>query len=107
MSDITVSEMIAREQYQKALKLIEQAQNKLTEACQQLSPLIGACGQWEDCGRMQTEVHELWRRLAYDMARENVKMDYDVEECDPTPWCSGCRAMTRKKCSCGPIADND
>jgi hypothetical protein len=26
---------------------------------------------------------------------------------DPTPWCSGCGAMKRKNCDCGPIAAND
>lgn len=28
-------------------------------------------------------------------------------ECDPTPWCSYCGAMTRPKCRCGPIAENE
>jgi hypothetical protein len=26
---------------------------------------------------------------------------------DPTPWCSGCGAMRKANCHCGPIADND
>lgn len=26
---------------------------------------------------------------------------------DPTPWCSGCKSMTRSGCKCGPIADNE
>lgn len=29
------------------------------------------------------------------------------DDYDPTPWCSGCGAMTRKNCKCGPIADNE
>ena len=26
---------------------------------------------------------------------------------DPTPWCHQCGAMTRERCDCGPIAEND
>jgi hypothetical protein len=26
---------------------------------------------------------------------------------DPTPWCSGCGAMKRSQCDCGPIAENE
>ena len=26
---------------------------------------------------------------------------------DPTPWCSGCGAMKRSDCHCGPIAENN
>lgn len=35
---------------------------------------------------------------------EAIKNDPDY---DPTPWCSGCNAMTSTKCHCGPRADND
>ena len=31
----------------------------------------------------------------------------DLDNYDPTPYCSGCGAMTKAKCNCGPIADND
>jgi hypothetical protein len=75
VSDLTVSELTARLKYQKALKLIEQAQNTLSDACQELCPLIGAVDQWEDCGRAYDHVHDLWRRIAYSVARDNVRMD--------------------------------
>ena len=26
---------------------------------------------------------------------------------DPTPWCSGCGAIRKSDCHCGPIAEND
>lgn len=26
---------------------------------------------------------------------------------DPTPWCSGCNAMRKVDCKCGPIAENE
>lgn len=38
-----------------------------------------------------------------------VNDDYFVwhKDDDPSPWCSGCGAMTAKRCKCGPIADNN
>lgn len=75
MSTLTKSELLARHKYQNSLKLIEQAQNLLSDACQELSPLIGAIKQWEDCGKQYDAVHDLWRRVAYSAARENVRMD--------------------------------
>jgi len=38
---------------------------------------------------------------------ENDCGEFPVEDVDPTPWCSGCGAMTQDKCKCGPLADND
>lgn len=29
------------------------------------------------------------------------------ENYDPTPWCSGCGAMKKKDCHCGPFAENN
>lgn len=31
----------------------------------------------------------------------------DEADYDPTPYCSGCKAMTSDKCKCGPIAANE
>jgi hypothetical protein len=31
----------------------------------------------------------------------------DLDEYDPTPWCTYCRAMKSVDCKCGPLADND
>lgn len=69
------SEEMARTKYKKALVLIEQAQNTLSDACQELCPLIGAIEEWEDCGKAYQHVHDLWRRIAYSSAKDNVKMD--------------------------------
>ena len=38
--------------------------------------------------------------------------ELDVEEIeeaddDPTPWCSGCWAMKKADCKCGPLAENE
>jgi len=32
--------------------------------------------------------------------------DMVEDEEDPTPYCTGCGAMTESKCKCGPFADN-
>lgn len=59
-------------------------------------------------------------RLSWAVTRLNAAFEFvadfvdDVssdetatEEIDPTPYCTGCGAMTEKKCKCGPIAEND
>lgn len=33
---------------------------------------------------------------------DTIDFDYD-----PTPWCSGCGAMTRRACGCGDIVENN
>lgn len=38
----------------------------------------------------------------YRAAHPALDADYD-----PTPWCTGCHAMKRAQCHCGPLADND
>lgn len=38
---------------------------------------------------------------AYDAATK-AEVDHD-----PTPWCSGCGAMRKADCHCGPIAENE
>ncbi len=42
-----------------------------------------------------------------DVARQALEQAREDEDYDPTPWCSGCGAMRRKDCHCGPIAAND
>lgn len=53
-----------------------------------------------------------------DVRAINAEFDVDIEvvadeldtmadNYDPTPWCSGCGAMRRANCHCGPIAEND
>lgn len=68
---------LARSKYQRAIKLIEQAETLLSEACGELCPLVGAIDQWKDCGDRYDEVRALSRRLAYSAARDNVDMDHD------------------------------
>jgi hypothetical protein len=46
---------------------------------------------------MQTEVKEKLPAIPLSYFRD----------ADPSPWCTGCGAMTKEKCSCGEIADNN
>ena len=41
------------------------------------------------------------------IAKQGLKELGELEDYDPTPWCSACGAMTSKKCDCGPIAENE
>jgi hypothetical protein len=43
-------------------------------------------------------------RLVSDDGETSI---YEPVESDPTPWCSGCGAMKRTDCHCGPIAENE
>jgi hypothetical protein len=42
--------------------------------------------------------------LAWQAERQREPGEDDE---DPTPWCQHCGAMTRERCGCGPIAEND
>lgn len=42
-----------------------------------------------------------------DQQAEIERLRDIVEDYDPTPWCSGCKAQNKSQCHCGPIAEND
>lgn len=75
MSKHTPTEEIARQKYQNALALIERAQLLLADACGELSPLEGAYKEWQKVGKEYDRVHQLWRNVAYSIARDNVDLD--------------------------------
>ncbi len=50
---------------EKALALIERAQNDLAGACAQLSAVIGAVPEWKRASKLSDACHEAWRKLAY------------------------------------------
>ena len=55
------------------------------------------------------EIYLDWdgKYVSKEKAKEYVR-DYGKQaDYDPTPWCSGCGAMKRKDCHCGPIAENE
>lgn len=66
---------LAREKYQRALRLIEQAQVLLGSACGELSALEHGFTQWKKVGKMYDQVHQLWRDVAYSSARDKVDLD--------------------------------
>lgn len=51
--------------------------------------LNGGGGKCPDCGTPRTLV------------------PHEDPNYDPTPWCSGCGAMKKKDCHCGPLAENE
>lgn len=69
------STKLAEAKYQKAIELIQQAADLLSEACGELSPLVGACEHWTDVGNHYDQIRALSRRLMYSSARHNVVMD--------------------------------
>lgn len=62
--------------YQKALRLIEQAENLLSDACGHLCPLKGAIEEWTLVGNAYDKLKEVRRTVAYSSARDNVEMDH-------------------------------
>jgi hypothetical protein len=41
------------------------------------------------------------------LERSQTVIHPGFEPDDPTPWCSGCGAMRKTDCHCGPLADNE
>ena len=50
----------------------------------------------------QWEIYHTAAKRGKDLDSAVVPSDYD-----PTPWCSGCGAMRKVDCHCGPIAENE
>ena len=51
---------------------------------------------------------------AIERSQERYQPDIDdgdvadmLRDTDPTPYCSGCGAMQKSRCHCGPIAENE
>lgn len=53
----------ARERANRALALIERAQNDLASACAELSTLEGGVPVWNACHKMTDQVHAFWYRV--------------------------------------------
>jgi hypothetical protein len=50
----------AQEKITEALKCIEDAQNRLDEACQHLCPIVGLVKEWERLGKLAERVNAEW-----------------------------------------------
>lgn len=70
-----MSDEAAKAKYRRAIVLIDQATEILSQACGELCPLVGAIDQWQDCGRVYDEVRALARRLAYSHVRDDVTLE--------------------------------
>lgn len=68
----------AEQKVQNALAKIESAQRLLGDACAELSPVVGAAGDWKRVGALYDRVHEEWRKLAYD-AHNGWRLDSEAK----------------------------
>lgn len=59
----------------RALMLIEQAQNNLASACAELSALEGGVTVWRMCHRMTDSVHTFWYRVNKFRQSANYRLD--------------------------------
>jgi hypothetical protein len=60
-----------------ALDLIEQAQIKLMEACQKLSPIEGAAPQWHRTSNLYVRVKSHWYRIHAWLEKSGTRIDLD------------------------------
>lgn len=60
---MTESQTEAQIKIQEAMRLIEQAQQTLDKAAQQLCPVRGLGSEWTKCVRLYEEIRKLWYRV--------------------------------------------
>jgi hypothetical protein len=65
----------ARARVERALREVQEAQNRLNAACEQLSSCIGALRQWGQVGREADRCKRLWYAIA--KLRESKTLDMD------------------------------
>ena len=61
----------------RALRLVEQAQHLLEEACRELSPVVGGALQWAALGKLTDKTHAHWYRLDGWLSKNRGKLDLD------------------------------
>lgn len=67
--------LAARERVQRAMTLIERAQNDLGAACAELSALEGGIPVWTACHKLTDKVHAFWYRVDSFRQRGRFKLD--------------------------------
>jgi hypothetical protein len=99
------------------LNFIDQAANNWTNILNALEKSVEALEKiknldFEDTnivdygdGEERTSASEICGKYLTDIAK--LLCSESREDEDPTLWCNACGAATRKKCNCGPIADNE
>lgn len=60
---------------QRALRLIESAQNELSRAAAELSPLVGAIPLWRRAAKLSDLCHSFWYVLEQHKARRRWYID--------------------------------
>ncbi|MGZ3772964.1 MAG: hypothetical protein ACXVCY_04260 [Pseudobdellovibrionaceae bacterium] len=79
MSKTINTNKIAQEKAQKALRLIEQAQNCLSQACGELSPLVLAAEQWKATSDQHDAVKNLWHKVNNSISWNQIDLDSDAK----------------------------
>ncbi len=73
--DAALAEEIAKERLRQALKLIEQAQNNLNEACSMLCPIIGMIPEWRATGKCADRIKSHWYRVRNRASAKRIRVD--------------------------------
>jgi hypothetical protein len=73
------TKVIANQKVDKALRLIEQAQFLLSQACGELSSICWADKQWSMVGRHYDETKALWHRVNGTVPRSKIDLDSDAK----------------------------
>lgn len=87
--------LAARQRVNRALALIERAQNDLGSACAELSTLEGGVPVWNACHKLTDKVHAFWYRVEafrnggrYKLDRTHVEaLERKLAACAPPPGC--------------------
>ncbi len=69
------SKKIALAKVEKALRLIEEAQEKLFAACSELGQVVHANGQYDLISDKADEVKALWHKVNESIPRHEVDLD--------------------------------
>lgn len=72
-----MADEIAKAKYRRAVKLLEQAEALISEACGELCPLVGAVELWTEVGDHYDKTKALARKLAYSYICNIVEMEHD------------------------------
>ena len=75
-----MNDPIAEQRIRKALALIQEAQNLVGQAAQQLCPVRGIGNLWNDTGKLHDRVKDHWYRVegARQRGRADVPADYKM-----------------------------
>lgn len=76
---LLTNELVVKARIAYALKVIEQAQNKLEEACRATSPIIGFAPECLIIGNMSRKVKDLWYKIDNNDRQKHSKLKLDRE----------------------------